>query len=34
MVGAFVLRLGKEMGYWRKHLPFLGLLVKEVDEVF
>jgi hypothetical protein len=31
MAGAFVLRLTKEMSYWRKYLPLLGPIVAEID---
>jgi hypothetical protein len=34
MVGPFVMRLTKEMGYWRKFIPFLSSIVKDVDQIF
>lgn len=34
MVGPFVLRLMKEIGYWIKNLPFLAVIEKEIDHIF
>lgn len=34
MVGPFVLRLTKEIGYWIKNIPFLGIILQEIDDIF
>jgi hypothetical protein len=34
MLGPFVMRITKEMGYWRKLFPFLTTIISDIDEIF